>query len=82
MSRARKKPKLDFTAMVAGCQTVRSQADIIQEKARAFASACTIEDTILLRTYSVCDESTVELMLVSRQEFTSLGYANCPRNVS
>ena len=66
MSNPRKKPKLDFGAMVASCQTVNSQAEMIQQKCKAFALSCkAVADPLVMRTFSLCDQDTVEMMLVS-----------------
>ena len=66
MSNPRKEPKLDFGAMVASCQTVNSQAEMIQQKCKAFASSCkVVADPLVMRTFSLCDQDTVEMMLVS-----------------
>ena len=66
MSNPRKKPKRDFGAMVASCQTVNSQAEMIQQKCKALASSCkAVADPLVMRTFSLCDQDTVEIMLVS-----------------
>ena len=65
MSKTRKKPKLDFGAMVADSQTVNSQARLTQEKHKAFVAACNVSDHLLSRTFSLCDQETAEMMIVS-----------------
>lgn len=66
MSSARKKAKLDFGAMVASCQTVKSQAETIQQKCNAFVSTSkAVTDHLLVRIFSLCGQDAVEMMLVS-----------------
>lgn len=67
-----KKPRLDFSAMVAGCESVRSNANLLQQKTKEFTtavrSAATTLSTMdsLSRICSMCDDETVQLVLVSR----------------
>ena len=65
MSKTRKKPKLDFGAMVVDSQTVNSQARLTQEKHKAFVATCNVSDHLLSRTFSLCDQETAEMMIVS-----------------
>lgn len=63
MSSSRKRPKLDFGAMVASSQPVKLQAEIIQQ---GFVSTCkAVVDDLLMRTFSLCDRYAVEMILVS-----------------
>lgn len=53
--------------MVAGCQTIRTTAYVIQQKANDFlTSVCSVETVDLNLTYTLCDDVTVEIMLVCK----------------
>ena len=66
-----KKARLDFGAMVAGCEGVRSNAHILQQKAKEFTTAVSAAINLgvidsLARICGMCDDETVQLVLVSR----------------
>lgn len=65
-----KKTKVDFRAMVAGCEHIRSNAQVIQQKSSelrtaVYASTDSSVDS-LRRICGLCDEDTIELLLICR----------------
>ena len=67
----RKKTKVDFGAMVAGCEDIRSNAQVIRQKSSEFTTAVyasTNSSTVdsLGRICVLCDDDSIELLLVCR----------------
>ena len=73
MSKA-KKPKIDFSSLIADCEGVRSNAQLLKQRAIEFTaavSACMANSAsgtthALDRGCTICDDETVQLVLVSR----------------
>ena len=52
--------------MVASSQTVKHHAEKIEQQGTAFMLSCkAVTDDLLMRTFSLCDPNTVEMMLIS-----------------